>query len=118
MPLDSIPFFEITSNSRASKFKKAMTCWPLILPEDCSKATAPNVTYFAVEFFNAKAGKTELLVLGAKSPAERDEWVRFLTKYVKLFLSNREESTAFLNFDVGSTQPRHVSMVIDGEAPR
>ncbi|CUG03099.1 Hypothetical protein, putative [Bodo saltans] len=120
-PADSIPFFEVTSNSRASKFKKAVTCWPLILTEDCSKATDIAISYFALEYVNPKAsssGKTELLVLGASSETEKNEWVTHITKYVKLFLANRMESEAFLEFPVGSKNPTHISVVLDGEAPR
>lgn len=121
-PTDSIPFFEVTTNSRASRFKKAVTCWPLILPEDCAKATDRTVFYFALEYLNPKAkdngGKTELLVLGAASEAERREWVVYITHFVKLFLPNRAESEAYLDFPVGSKAPVHLSIVLDGEAPR
>jgi hypothetical protein len=120
-PTDSIPFFEVTSNSRASKFKKAVTCWPLILAEDCSKATDKTISYFGLEYINPKtssSGKSELLILGAASDAEKNEWVTHITKYVKLFLPNRMESEAFLEFPVGSKTPTHVSAVLDGEAPR
>lgn len=117
-PKDSIPFFEITSNSRASKFKKAMTCWPLVLKEDCAKATDASVWYFGVEYYDPKQQKSQLLALGAKSLEERNAWVQYLTLHVKLFLANREESTEFLDFPVGSATPTHVSAVLDGEAPR
>jgi hypothetical protein len=119
-PSDSIPFFEITTNSRASKFKKAVTCWPLILPEDCSKATDKTIHYFGLEYVNprSKDGKSELLVLGAASEAEKNAWITYMTKHVKLFLANRMESEAFLDFPVGSKTPQHVSAVLDGEAPR
>jgi hypothetical protein len=116
-PADSIPFSETSTNSRGSKFLKAAVCWPLILVEDCPKATDPQRTYFGIEYYDVRGDKNEMLVLAAATPEERDEWVFHITKFVKLFLANRSESEAFLQMKVGSDSPPYVSKVLDGEAP-
>lgn len=115
-PLLQIPFWRETRNSRGSRFKRAAVCWPLILPEDCPQATDPAVTYFAVDYINAEE-QSEKLVLGARSLAERDAWVQFLTKYIDLYLAPRAQSEELQFLTRGAAVPQHKSAVIDGEAP-
>lgn len=118
-PIDSIPFFAVEKNSRGSLFKKASVCWPLVTDEDCPKLSAADKskTYFAVDYANPKSGKMDLIVLGAASDAERDEWVTFITRFLVLYLPPGEEFEPFINFPVGANPPLHVSQVLGGEAP-
>ncbi len=115
-PLDTILFSSTTTNSRGSTFKKCAKCWPVVTLEDCKEAKDPSLAYFGVGFLNAKLDN-ELLVLAASTPAERKEWIFFITKYIALFLAPRPESAEFVDTPVGSAKPLHVDCVLDGEAP-
>ncbi|KAI5687760.1 hypothetical protein MNV84_06825 [Leishmania braziliensis] len=115
-PLGHADFWIETYNSRGSRFKKAAVCWPLILPDDCPEARDPSKTYFAVDYYTPNGGQ-EQLVLAASSPAERDAWVRLLTKYIDLYLAPRTESEELQHIPRGAEVPLHRSGVIEGEAP-
>lgn len=115
-PLGHANFWIETYNSRGSRFKKAAVCWPLILPGDCPEAKDTSKTYFAVDYYTPN-GAREQLVLAAASPAERDEWVQLLTKYIDLYLAPRAESQELQYIPRGAAVPLHRSGVIDGEAP-
>ena len=116
-PIDSIPFYTVTQNSRGSRFKKASVCWPHLTHEDCPKITSVKVekAFFAVD--NVTAPKNELIVFAAGTKKEREEWVYFITKFVALYLPPGDEFEAYANTPVGATKPLHVSHVLDGEAP-
>lgn len=116
-PLAVIPFWRETVNSRGSRFKKAAVCWPLVLPEDCPATAADSSkTYFAIDYVN-ESGASDKIVLAANSPRERDSWVRFLTKYIDLYLAPRAESEELHSLPRGAAIPMHRSSVLDGEAP-
>ncbi|EPY37131.1 hypothetical protein STCU_00166 [Strigomonas culicis] len=115
-PVLHVPFWRETRNSRGSRFKRAAVCWPLILPEDCPQATDPTFTYFAVDFVNNEA-KHEKLVFAAPTPAERDAWVHFLTKYIDMYLVPRAQSEELQYLTRGAAVPQHKSAVLEGEAP-
>ncbi|GET91701.1 hypothetical protein, conserved [Leishmania tarentolae] len=115
-PLGHANFWIETFNSRGSRFKKAAVCWPLILPDDCPEAKDATKTYFAVDYYTPNEGREQVL-LGASSPAERDEWVNFLTKYIDLYLAPRAESEELQHIPRGAEVPLHRSGVIEGEAP-
>lgn len=111
-----IPFWVETLNSRGSRFKKAAVCWPLILPEDCAEATDPAIYYFGIDYYSPSAQR-ELMVIGARSSAERDAWVKFLRRYIKLYLAPRAESEELQHLCQGAAAPMHESRCVDGEAP-
>ncbi|TPP43876.1 hypothetical protein CGC21_21375 [Leishmania donovani] len=115
-PLGHADFWIETFNSRGSRFKKAAVCWPLILPDDCPEAKDANKTYFAVDYYTPNEAR-EQVVLAASSPAERDEWVQVLTKYIDLYLAPRAESEELQHIPRGAAVPLHRSGVIEGEAP-
>ncbi|KAG5470358.1 hypothetical protein LSCM4_03054 [Leishmania orientalis] len=115
-PLGHANFWIETFNSRGSRFKKAAVCWPLILPGDCPEARDASKTYFAVDYYTPD-GAREQMVLAASSPAERDAWVQFLTKYIDLYLAPRAESEELQHIPRGAAVPLHRSGVIEGEAP-
>ncbi|KAG5496426.1 hypothetical protein JKF63_02728 [Porcisia hertigi] len=115
-PLGRAEFWIETFNSRGSRFKKAAVCWPLILPDDCPEASDPSKTYFAVDYYTPNEDRRKL-VLAASSPAERDAWVQFLTKYIDLYLPHRAESEELQQIPRGAEVPLHQSGVIEGEAP-
>ena len=117
-PMDSIPWYVLTTNSRGSRFKNAAVCWPLITTQECPKATDRNKTYFGIQYTDPKSNELEFLVFGAPSPQDRDEWVFVITKYIKLYLAPAPEFMEFENMRVGSERPAHMHGVIDGEAPR
>ena len=118
-PIDCVPFFVVTQNSRGSRFKRATVCWPHLTEEDCPKMTSLKnhkaLSFFAVD--NVSAAKSELIVFAAASAKEREEWVYFLTRLVALYIPPGEEFEPFANMPVGASKPVHMSHVLDGEAP-
>ncbi|RNF12106.1 hypothetical protein TraAM80_00527 [Trypanosoma rangeli] len=115
-PLGHVPFWKETRNSRGSRFKRAAVCWPLILPEDCSKADDPHKTYFAIEYLNDRNNYSKL-IFAAESAEERDAWVFFITQFLEMFLPLRAESEGLKHLPRGAVVPRHCSEVIYGEPP-
>jgi hypothetical protein len=117
-PVDSIPFYVLTTNSRGSRFKQAAVCWPLVTTQECPKANDPKKTYFGIQHTDPKDGSLDIITFGASSPEERDEWVFFITKYIKLYLAPAPEFMVFEHMKVGAEIPLHRQGVLDGEAPR
>lgn len=115
-PLGNVPFWRESTNSRGSRFKKAAVCWPLILPEDCRQATDPTLQYFAIDYAQQNDSHAKE-VLATPSTAERDEWIRFISKYIEVYLAPRAESEDFQHLTQRASIPVHRSCVIDGEAP-
>ena len=117
-PVDGFPFVEMESNSRGSSFARACVCWPMVMEDDCPKASDRSKVYFGVDYFNPKTKKNELVTFGAATALERDEWVFFITRFVKLYIpATRPEYIAFGGMRVGSKTPLYVSKVLGGEAP-
>jgi len=112
-PLDSIPLYVETTNTRGSKFKNPAVCFPFITTNECPKATEAGKFYFGVQYYDKD--KLEFLVFQAETDAERLEWVAFLTKYVKMYIP---PGMSVQSPRVGSETPLHTKTVLGGEAPK
>jgi hypothetical protein len=118
-PMDSIKLFVLANNSRGSRFKNPAVCLPCLTREACPKATDAKVSYFGVQYIDeAAADSHPVLCFGAAAPAERDEWIFFLTKFVRLYIPlGAEGAEEFARLPLGADPPMHIKEVLDGEGP-
>lgn len=115
--LGEMSFWQETTNSRGTRFKKAAVCWPQLLPEDCPQATDATQSFFGLDYVKSN-GKRHMMALAARTPEEREAWVRFLQYYIELYLPPRDESRSLCKLVRTDVRPLHCSGILHGEAPR
>jgi hypothetical protein len=116
-PIDSVPLYILAKNSRGSSFKNPAVCMPTVTLKDCPKANDPKMHYFGLQYFEAN-GDAQVLAFATESFAERNEWVRFITTFVKLYVPlGVENAEALAAMPVGANSPLHTKEVLGGEAP-
>jgi hypothetical protein len=116
-PIDFIPLYVISKNSRGSNFKNPAVCYPVVTTKDCPKATDPKMCYFGVQY-NEPNGDHPVLTLATDQPQERDEWVYFITTFIRLYVPHGVENAgALAQMAVGADPPLHLKEAWGGEAP-
>lgn len=115
-PIDWLPWFTLTTNSRGSRFKTPMGCLPKVTQEMHSKMKSADVKkiYWGLQFVDGD-NSNEILVIGVDTPAERDAWIKYCTAFVPLSLPFGCEDMA--GIPVGRPVPTHKKEVMGGEAP-
>jgi len=123
-PTDSIPFVELVTNSRGSRFRKAAKVCPIVDKDDVPElpSSKDSLVCFGLSFYNPQNQQNLWMVFGAADADERDRWVVALAQYVDIYLPPRQESAEyarhFKELVPVTSPPLYVDAVLDGEAPK